>query len=156
ERPMSRVKEIVTSTELPLLAAQLGGSFVKTLFPDRGLAFGLLAPTPHRVIGFLQFDSERHAPPEHAGAADFRSFLTHLLAGAPGPIPTYLRHADFSSAHMWMPVNCDLPPVMHCENAVLVGDAAHPLLPFSSQGANSALEDAVILSDVLTTGGANP
>ena len=31
----------------------------------------------------------------------------------------------------------------------MAGDAAHPLLPFTSQGANTALEDAVCLSEQL-------
>jgi 2-polyprenyl-6-methoxyphenol hydroxylase-like FAD-dependent oxidoreductase len=35
------------------------------------------------------------------------------------------------------------------ENAVLIGDAAHPMLPFTSQGAAVALEDAVSLSNHL-------
>jgi salicylate hydroxylase len=31
----------------------------------------------------------------------------------------------------------------------LVGDAAHPMLPFLAQGANQAIEDAVVIADVL-------
>ncbi len=34
-------------------------------------------------------------------------------------------------------------------NVALAGDAAHPLLPFTSQGVNSSLEDAVLLSGLL-------
>jgi 2-polyprenyl-6-methoxyphenol hydroxylase-like FAD-dependent oxidoreductase len=33
---------------------------------------------------------------------------------------------------------------------VLVGDAAHPLLAFTSQGANSAIEDALCLASLLS------
>ncbi|MGB3147694.1 MAG: FAD-dependent monooxygenase [Paracoccaceae bacterium] len=36
--------------------------------------------------------------------------------------------------------------------AVLVGDAAHPTLPFLAQGANLALEDAWLLAHLLTSG----
>jgi salicylate hydroxylase len=131
----------VTSTHLPYLAAQLRSCFVKTLFPDRGAAFGLLAPTDTRTIGFLQFDSERHkSPSPNATAEDIRHFLDQVLSGAPEPVPTYLRHADLETAHVWEPVNADIPARLHCDNAVLVGDAAHPLLPFTSQGASAALE----------------
>lgn len=37
----------------------------------------------------------------------------------------------------------------HDESCVLVGDAAHPTLPFLAQGANLALEDAWVLADCL-------
>ncbi|WP_281356491.1 FAD-dependent monooxygenase [Amycolatopsis anabasis] len=38
----------------------------------------------------------------------------------------------------------------------LVGDAAHPMLPYMSQGANQALEDAVVLTDCLGDGSRDP
>lgn len=37
------------------------------------------------------------------------------------------------------------------EGAALLGDAAHPTLPFLAQGANMALEDAWVLADALET-----
>jgi aminotransferase len=157
ERPLSRVMEVVTSTHLPRLAAQLGSVFVKTVLLDRGIAFGLLSPTPTRVIGFLQFDSERYAPPQHpASGADYQRFLAELLSGAPEPVPTYLRQADFDTAHLWRPVNADLPARLCCDNALLLGDAAHPLLPFTSQGVGAALEDAVMLADLLRPTAGDP
>lgn len=155
QHPASRVKEIVTSTRLPRLAARLRSCFVKTILPDQGAAFGLLAPTGTRVIGFLQFDSDRYKPPApSATAADIRHFLDDVLSGAPEPVPTYLRHADLETAHLWEPVNADIPARLHCDNAVLVGDAAHPLLPFTSQGAGAALEDSIILADAMRSVGA--
>lgn len=39
----------------------------------------------------------------------------------------------------------------HGEATALVGDAAHPTLPFLAQGANLALEDAWVLADCLST-----
>ncbi len=150
ERQPSRVKEVVTSSELPELAAQLEGTFIKTQFPDQGLAFGLLAPTKERVIGYLQFDSERYeAPGRGATPDDFRQFLGELLKDAPEPIGQYLRQADLNTAHVWHPVNADIPDQLACDNAVLIGDAAHPVLPFTSQGVSAALEDAIMLADAV-------
>ena len=39
----------------------------------------------------------------------------------------------------------------HGERTVLLGDAAHPTLPFLAQGANMALEDAWVLADCLAS-----
>jgi 2-polyprenyl-6-methoxyphenol hydroxylase-like FAD-dependent oxidoreductase len=44
----------------------------------------------------------------------------------------------------------DILPSFHDKNTVLLGDAAHPVLPFTSQGANAAMEDAATLLAVLT------
>ncbi|MEM7033817.1 MAG: NAD(P)/FAD-dependent oxidoreductase [Chloroflexota bacterium] len=148
ERPVSRVHEVVTSSHLPKLAAQLGNRFIKLMMPEQGLAFGVLAPTPERVIGFLQFDSTRYSPPpRQASADDMRIFLQGLFWAAPEPISTYLRQADFSTAHVWRPINADIPTTIHCANAIAIGDAAHPLLPFTSQGVSAALADSIKLSD---------
>lgn len=40
----------------------------------------------------------------------------------------------------------------HGQGAAILGDAAHPTLPFLAQGANMALEDAWVLADCLAAG----
>jgi salicylate hydroxylase len=40
--------------------------------------------------------------------------------------------------------------------AVLLGDAAHPMMPFMAQGAGQAIEDAVVLARCLAAHGATP
>jgi salicylate hydroxylase len=39
--------------------------------------------------------------------------------------------------------------VWYVKNAAILGDAAHPTLPFLAQGANMALEDAWVLAECL-------
>jgi 2-polyprenyl-6-methoxyphenol hydroxylase-like FAD-dependent oxidoreductase len=51
--------------------------------------------------------------------------------------------------HVWYPLDTDLVPSFHRQNLVLVGDAAHPLSPFTSQGVSSAIADAVALAYAL-------
>ncbi|CAM4027927.1 FAD-dependent monooxygenase [Nocardiopsis rhodophaea] len=40
-------------------------------------------------------------------------------------------------------------PVWHSERIALMGDAAHPTLPYFAQGTNLAVEDAIVLADQL-------
>ena len=44
-------------------------------------------------------------------------------------------------------------PRLATSRMVLVGDAAHPMLPFVAQGANQAIEDAAALATLLAKGG---
>jgi aspartate/methionine/tyrosine aminotransferase/2-polyprenyl-6-methoxyphenol hydroxylase-like FAD-dependent oxidoreductase len=148
-RPRSRVFEIVMSSRLPELAACLEATFVKTVFAHRGLAFGLLSPGAEQVIGFLQFDVERHGVPAGSAGSDLLEFAAALLGDVPEPVASFLHDADGSNAHLWRPVDVEIAPHLCAGNAVVIGDAAHPLLPFSSQGAGAALEDAVILGDAI-------
>jgi salicylate hydroxylase len=46
-----------------------------------------------------------------------------------------------------------VPADWHRDNVVLLGDAAHPTLPFLAQGANLALEDAWVLAREVMEGG---
>jgi salicylate hydroxylase len=44
-------------------------------------------------------------------------------------------------------------PALHVGRVALIGDAAHPMLPFHAQGAASAIEDAVVLARCLAAAG---
>lgn len=155
-RVHSRVFEIVMSTRLPELASQLGPTFLKTVFPDRGLAFGLLSPSADHVIGFLQFDTQRYGVPVAQSGSSLLDFAAGLLGDPPEQVARFLREADASTAHLWRPLDAQIAPRLWAANATLIGDAAHPLLPFSSQGVGAALEDAVGLADAIAHVGARP
>jgi flavin-dependent dehydrogenase len=49
-------------------------------------------------------------------------------------------------AHLWHTTDLDPLHQLHRDNVVLLGDSAHPMLPFTSQGSSSALEDALRLA----------
>jgi len=48
----------------------------------------------------------------------------------------------------------DLPPLerWHTDRVVLIGDAAHAMVPHQGQGANQTIEDAIVLADCLADG----
>jgi salicylate hydroxylase len=51
--------------------------------------------------------------------------------------------------HLWGLFRHPVAARWHGAHSVILGDAAHPTLPFLAQGANMALEDAWVLADCL-------
>ena len=79
--------------------------------------------------------------PDHLRAAfkDFAPAATDLLV-------------QVEQTHLWGLFKHPVPERWHKGSQVLIGDAAHPTLPFLAQGANLALEDAWVLADLVDTG----
>lgn len=57
--------------------------------------------------------------------------------------------AEVSEVGLWGLFRHPVAPVWHRGGVAILGDAAHPTLPFLAQGANLALEDAWVLADCL-------
>jgi salicylate hydroxylase len=80
--------------------------------------------------------------------------LRAAFADFGGPVPEWL--SQVNDVHIWGLFRRPVAQRWHGSlgglSAVLVGDAAHPTLPFLAQGANLALEDAWCLPAVLAKG----
>lgn len=50
------------------------------------------------------------------------------------------------NVHRWALIERDPLPGWTAERTILIGDAAHPMLPYMAQGAGAAMEDAVVLA----------
>lgn len=57
--------------------------------------------------------------------------------------------AQVEDVHLWGLFRHPVAPVWHKGRVAILGDAAHPTLPFMAQGANMALEDAWVLAAML-------
>jgi len=123
---------------------------LKIVVPGAGLAVGLLPLARGRLVWFVQFDTERHGWPHAAGPLPF---LTDLLRRFPPWLREVIAATESGLPHHWRPLDLDPPTRLVGPNIVLLGDAAHPLLPFTSQGVNLALEDACLLRDLLRDAG---
>ncbi len=144
------VLEIVSAIESAPLAARLGTTFRKYHDPEGGLAAGMLATGPGRVVWFLQVDGRRWRP--HDRSADsLRAFATERLAGWAPEVAAAIAATDFARSHLWSTRDLEPLPRLAHRNIALVGDAAHACLPFTSQGANGALVDAALLGALLTS-----
>ncbi|MBV6638664.1 MAG: FAD-dependent monooxygenase [Mameliella sp.] len=74
--------------------------------------------------------------------------LRAAFAGFGGMVPGLLAGAD--QPGLWGLFRHPVARVWHGAGVVLLGDAAHPTLPFLAQGANMAMEDAWVLADALS------
>lgn len=143
-----QVKELVCHIHSPALTERLGGAFQKFQSPTAGLALGLVPCGHDRLVWYLQADATLWptadlSPPEMADVVStlFGSWAAHL--------DLLLAHTDFRQAHLWPTRDRDPLPAMHQGNVALVGDAAHPFLPFASQGVGAAFDDAMALATCL-------
>ena len=78
-----------------------------------------------------------------------RELCQNLLKDFPAEVQSVLRHNDFKTSYIWNTRDFDLLPDFHYQNVVLIGDAAHVALPFTSAGTTNAMLDAKILSRCL-------
>jgi len=75
--------------------------------------------------------------------------LRRAFADFGGPVPRWLEAVE--EVFLWGLFRHPVAPRWHDDARVILGDAAHPTLPFLAQGANMALEDAWILAACLDT-----
>lgn len=147
-----RVPELVGLVRCDQAVAWAGSALNKFHAVEGGIALGILPVDTEHVVWYLQFDSVRHPIPPaalHGGSgrsAARRSFVESLVGTWAHPIPSLLATTDFNRVHLWRPIETDLIPCFHRANLALVGDAAHPFSPFTSQGVSSAIADAVVLA----------
>jgi salicylate hydroxylase len=73
--------------------------------------------------------------------------LRAAFAGFGGPVPGWL--AQVQDVHLWGLFRHPVARNMARDGMALIGDAAHPTLPFLAQGANMALEDVWVLATCL-------
>ncbi len=141
-------KEIVGVAHHPELANKLGNTFYKVVNLEDGINMGLLPSTNGEIIWFIQFNENKIDTPDNTPQA-LEKFSKEMVIDLPIEFQEVIYESDFNKAFLWRMYDVDILPAFHRDGIVLIGDSAHPLLSFTSQGVNSALEDAQILANLL-------
>jgi 2-polyprenyl-6-methoxyphenol hydroxylase-like FAD-dependent oxidoreductase/predicted DsbA family dithiol-disulfide isomerase len=135
------VREIVGIARNSELIAENPTTFNKYLSGEKGLSFGYIPTSDEELVWFMQYDVRLYAL-EDEQPESVSKMCFELLADFPEVVSRVLRSSDFKDAYVWHATDFDLLPSFHRGNAVLIGDAAHLALPFTSAGTTNALIDA--------------
>ena len=143
-----RIREIVSVIKAPDLVKEYRGSFVKVIREKGGLAVGMVPCDEEHLVWFVQYDSHHHDLLETT-LAEQKDRLFQLIRTWCHPIPELLAKTDFLESYVWHTTDMNPIPTYNNKNLALIGDAAHVLLTLTSQGVSSALEDAIVLTDLI-------
>ncbi|MCE3283628.1 MAG: hypothetical protein K0Q66_2365 [Chitinophagaceae bacterium] len=147
----TKIKELVGIADLPAMAKQLQGSLLKTQSLEEGLSLGILPCNDQQIIWYMQYDCLKNDVKDDSNQSK-KEFAQRMMKGWPDPIGYILENTDYNKTFLWFTKDMAVLPAFHKNNIVLIGDAAHLVLPFTSQGVNSALQDAIILGRLLKDG----
>lgn len=143
------VKEVVGVTaNTKRKSKSTSNEFIKFQNKNNGLAFGMIPTSGNEYVWFMQYDPAisdlMHGTPE-----ELKSFCIKLLKKFPSVVTDLIEGNDFTTTYVWNTRDFDLLPSFHKNNVVLIGDAAHLALPFTSAGTTNAIVDAEILAKSL-------
>ena len=141
-------REIVCLVNMPEVKMKKD-EFLKVLDVEQGKSIGLIPIGENLYVWFLQFNQQTH-PIENNKPDTLKKYALETTKNYPSVFKKAIEKSEFDKSFLWISERMDLLDSFHVDNVVLVGDAAHPLLALTSQGANSALEDAACLSSLLS------
>lgn len=119
------------------------------LFFGIGLKAGMV-PLTHADMYLLLISNEPTAA--HVDPADQRRMLAAYLAHFDGPVAEAAATIGPDTPIVYTPVEeVTLPAPWGRGRIWLIGDAAHASAPYLSQGATMAMEDAVVLAELVAT-----
>lgn len=123
--------------------------FQKVQSKEKGLAFGHIPLAEAESVWFMQYDVQLEKDFPCKTPEQIKEFCLYMLEEFPSEVSTVLENNDFSNSYLWKTRDFDLLPSFHKKNIVLIGDAAHMTLPFTSSGTTDAMLDAVTLAHSL-------
>ena len=142
------VKEIVGVSKKRIETIDEMTIFQKIQDEEKGLSFGFIPTFNDESVWFMQYDA-KFVEKNKEDRNDLKTFCYSMLENFPKEVKEVLDANDFENTYIWNTRDFDLLPSFNKDNVVLIGDAAHLALPFTSAGTTNAILDAKILVDCL-------
>ena len=117
----------------------------RILIVGEGCFFGLVPMGDGHTYGFGEIGEPRFPDPLEGRLERVRK----RFAGFGGPVPEYLASLSCDEQLHCGPIECVELDRWHSGRVVLIGDAAHAGPPMMAQGGCMAMEDALVLAEVL-------
>jgi 2-polyprenyl-6-methoxyphenol hydroxylase-like FAD-dependent oxidoreductase len=134
------VKEILGTINNRELFDRHPHMFTKYLSRDKGLAIGFIPCNDAELIWFLQFDVNLcHSP--LSTQEEIAAFCKEAVREFPEEVNQIMECKSAVANYVWNTTDFDILPAFHDQNVLLIGDAAHVALPFTSAGVTNALLD---------------
>ncbi|KAA2216080.1 FAD-dependent monooxygenase [Chryseobacterium sediminis] len=143
-----RESEVVNIIQDKEIADSVENDFIKFHHEEGGLTFGILKLTDNTILWYSQFDNEKYMINE-CSAENLRKYMLEVFESWHPLVPSIIQKSDYKNVHLWRVYELEKLNPFYKENTVFIGDAAHPLIPFTSQGVTSALKDSSLLTKYL-------
>lgn len=142
------VKEVVGISRNSRIVEQYKDTFTKFQSNVKGIAFGFIPTNDEEVVWFMQYDPAIDDVADKSPEA-LKEFCLNMTNRFPDVVREVIESDDFSNTYIWFTRDFDLLPTFHKGNVVLIGDAAHLALPFTSAGTTNAIRDAKVLLEYM-------
>ena len=134
------VKEILGTINNKVLFDRHPSMFTKYLSRDKGLAIGFIPCNDEELIWFLQFDVKL-CNNELDSPESITAFCKSIISEFPEEVAELMACESVVANYVWHTTDFEVLPSFSMRNVLLLGDAAHVALPFTSAGVTNALLD---------------
>lgn len=140
-----RENEVVNIIKNKTIADSIDNDFMKFHHEEGGLTFGILKLSSDTILWYSQFDNEKYrineCTPDH-----LKMYMLEIFDQWHPLVSHIIKQSDYKNVHLWHVYELEKLNPFYKDNVVFIGDAAHPLIPFTSQGVTSALKDSFTLT----------
>ncbi|AZA81242.1 monooxygenase [Chryseobacterium lactis] len=143
-----RENEVVNIIKNKSIADRIENDFMKFHHEDGGLTFGILKLSADTILWYAQFDNEKYRINE-LPVTHLREYMIEIFTAWNPLVSSIIQNSSYENVHLWCVYELEELNPFYQDNIVFIGDAAHPLIPFTSQGVTSALKDSFTLTKYL-------